>query len=234
MKTRTRVALALVAAVAAAGGVTAAVIFSTAPQPGTAARPGAASRPSTAARPSTPAQPQRTTDHVVTASEGGTGRSASMLVTDPYAAGSKLQRVEYHLHDGYTKRVIIPGGAYVAAEDIAICGLVGTHYPDNGFPGTGLPCKPALHTTEVLYHQHTGDLTGRFRPRRPIMVTEVSHGTGRYLTFGHIDHGALMSVEYYWANGEHLTVNLRGDVLVDHIELITSGGRLAAVATRHS
>jgi hypothetical protein len=169
----------------------------------------------------------------VTATESGTGRSASMLVTDPYAAASKLRRVEYHLHDGYTKRVIIPGGAYVAAEDIAICGLVGTHYPNNGFTGTGLPCKPALHTTEVLYHQHTGDLAGRFRPHRPIVVTEVSHGSGRYLTFGHIDHGALMSVEYYWANGEHLTVNLRGDVLVDHIELITSGGRLAAVATRH-
>jgi hypothetical protein len=54
---------------------------------------------------------------VVIAFEKGTGRSASMLVTDPYAAGSKLDKVEYHLHDGYTKRVILPGGAYVAAED---------------------------------------------------------------------------------------------------------------------
>lgn len=195
---------------AAAAGITAAVILSQAPQP-----------------------PHSTTDHLVKATERGTGRSASMLVTDPYAAGSKLQRIEYHLHDGYTKRVIIPGGAYVAGEDIAICGMTGTHYPNNGFTGTGLPCKPALHLTEVYYHQHTGDLARRFRPHRDLLVTEVSHGSGRYLTFGHIDHGALLSVEYYWANGEHLTVDLRGDVLVDHIELITKGGRLAAVATRH-
>ena len=75
----------------------------------------------------------------------GTGRSASMIVTDPYAAGSKLRRVEYHLRDGYTKKVIIPGGAYVAAEDIAICGTAGRHYPNNGFTGTGLPCRPFLH-----------------------------------------------------------------------------------------
>lgn len=209
MRTRTRVGLAAAAVAAAAVGVTAAVIFSPA------------------------ARPHGTIDHLVTATEQGSGRSASMLVTDPYAAGSKLRRVEYHLHDGYTKRVIIPGGAFVAAEDIAICGMAGTHYPNNGFTGTGLPCKPALHVTEVFYHQHTGDLTGRFRPRRNLVVTEVSHGRGRYLTFGHIDHGALLSVEYYWANGEHLTVDLHGDVLVDHIHLITTGGRLAAVVTRH-
>ena len=42
-----------------------------------------------------------------------------------------------------------------------------------------------------------------------------------------------MSVEYYWANGEHLTVRLRGDALVDHIRLITEGGRLTAAVTRH-
>src|SRR5215468_6566857 len=138
-------------------------------------------------------------NHVVKAAErgSGSGRSASMLVTDPYAAGSKLRKVEYHLHDGYTKRVIIPGGAYVAAEDVAICGTAGQHYPDNGFTGTGLPCKPFLHTTEVSYDQHTGDLAGRFRPHHDLVVTEICHGRGRYLTFGHIDHGALMSVEYY-------------------------------------
>lgn len=172
-------------------------------------------------------------DHVVKAAEHGTGRSASVTVTDPYAAGSKLRRVEYHLLDGYTKNVVIPGGAYVAAEDIAICGEAGRHYPDNGFTGTGLPCKPALHAAEVSYHQHTGDLAGRFRPHRNVQVTETCTGSGRYLTFGHIDHGALLSVEYYWANGEHLTVNLRGDVLVAHIDLITTGGQLAAVAIRH-
>ncbi len=64
-------------------------------------------------------------------------------------------------------------------------------------------------------------------------MTERAWGRGRYLTVGHIDHGALMSVEYYWANGEHLTVNLRGDTLVDHIRVMTTGGRLSAVVTRH-
>ncbi len=191
------------------------------------------SRPAAAG--STPAAAaDHTSDHAVTAAEPGRGRSASMLVTDPYAAGSKLQKVEYHLHDGYTKRVIIPGGAYVAAEDIAICGTAGMRYPDNGFTGTGLSCKPALHAREVFYQQHTGDLAGRFSPHRNVEVTEICHGHGRYLTFGHIDHGALMSVEYYWANGEHLTVHLRGDALVSHIRLITTGGHLAAVVTRHS
>ena len=42
-----------------------------------------------------------------------------------------------------------------------------------------------------------------------------------------------MSVGYYRVNGEHLTVHLRGDALVDHIRLITEGGRLTAVVTRH-
>jgi hypothetical protein len=172
-------------------------------------------------------------NHVVQATVRGRGRSASMIVTDPYAAGSKLRRVEYHLHDGYTKRVIIPGGAYIAAEDIAICGIAGRHYPDNGFAGTGLPCKPFLHAKEIFYHQHTGDLVGRYRPHRNVVVTEVCQGHGRYLTFGHIDHGGLLSVEYYWANGEHLTVELPGTALVDHIQLIITGGQLAAMATRH-
>src|SRR5262249_17366957 len=139
MRTRTSVALVVVAAAAAiaAGAV---VIFS----------------PSVS-------QSRSAGDHVVSAgshagkaTERGSGRTASMIVTDPYAAGSKLRKVEYHLHDGYTKRVIIPGGAYVAAEDIAICGTSGQHYPNNGFTGTGLQCKPFLHTTEVFYHQHTG------------------------------------------------------------------------------
>ena len=209
MRARTWMALAgMVAAAAIAAG--AVVIFSrsASPSPGTGS-------------------------HAVKAAERGSGRSASMVITDPYAAGSKLRRVEYHLRDGYTKKVIIPGGAYVAAEDIAICGTAGQHYPNNGFTGTGLPCKPFLHASEVFYHQHTGDLAGRFRPHRTIEVTETCHGRGRYLTFGHIDHGGLLSVEYYWANGEHLTVDLSGDVLVDHIELITKGGRLTAVATRH-
>ncbi|HUZ36005.1 MAG TPA: hypothetical protein VMV17_06735 [Streptosporangiaceae bacterium] len=172
--------------------------------------------------------------HSVNATESGTGRSASMTVTDPYADGTKLRRIEYHLHDGYTKRVIIPGGAYVAAEDIAICGTAGQSYPTIGFIGTGLPCKPRLHTAEVRYHQHVGDLIGRFRPHHDVEVTEISHGSGRYLTFGHIDHGALMAIEYYWANGEHLTVHLPGDVLVDHIQVITRGGHLAAAVVRHS
>lgn len=210
MRARTWVALAGVAA-AAAIAAGAAVIFS----------PGAP-------------QSRGSGNHVVKAVERGSGRSASMIITDPYAAGSKLKRVEYHLHDGYSKKVIIPGGAYVVAEDVAICGKAGRHYPNNGFTGTGLPCKPFLHATEVFYHQHIGDLAGRFRPHRNVEVTEICRGHGRYLTFGHIDHGGLLSVEYYWANGEHLTVDLRGDVLVDHIQLITTGGRLTAVATRHS
>jgi hypothetical protein len=175
----------------------------------------------------------RAGNHTVRATEHGSGRSASMVVTDPYAAGTKLRKVEYHLHDGYTKRVIIPGGAYVLAEDIAICGTAGRHYPDNGFAGTGLDCHPFLHTAEVVYHQHVGDLAGRRNPHLDVEVTEICHGHGRYLTFGHIDHGALLSVEYYWANGEHLTVELRGDALVDHIRVITMGGHLSAVATRH-
>jgi hypothetical protein len=217
MRTRTWVALAGVAA-AAAVVAGAAVIFS----------------PSASQSRSAGNHMVSAGNHAVKAAGRGSGRSASMIVTDPYAAGSKLRKVEYHLHDGYTKRVIIPGGAYVAAEDVAICGTAGQHYPDNGFSGTGLQCKPFLHTTEVFYHQHTGDLAGRFRPHHDLVVTEVCHGHGRYLTFGHIDHGALMSVEYYWANGEHLTVYLRGDALVDHIRLITKGGRLTAVVTRHS
>lgn len=173
-------------------------------------------------------------NHVVKAAEHGSGRSASLVIHDPFAAGSKLVKIEYHLHDGYTKRVLIPGGAFVAAEDIAICGTKGKRYPDIGFIGTGLPCKPALHQVEVFYHQHVGGLIGRIRPPRPDEVTEKSRGHGRYLTVGHIDHGALMSVEYYWANREHLTVNLRGDVLVDHTVLITRPGRLSAVAIRHT
>jgi hypothetical protein len=172
-------------------------------------------------------------NHVVMATEHGSGRSGWMTVTDPYAAGSKLRKAEYHLHDGYSKRVIIPGGAFVVAEDIAICGQAGKRFATIGFVGTGLECHPVLHTTEVFYHQHVGDLIGRFRPHRDVEVTEVAHGNGRYLTVGHIDHGALLSVEYYWANGEHLTVNLPGDVLIDHISLITRGGRLTATVTRH-
>lgn len=171
--------------------------------------------------------------HTVMAVEHGSGRSGSMIITDPYAAGSRLQKAEYHLHDGYSKRVIIPGGAYVLAEDIAICGQAGQKYPNIGFVGTGLQCHPFLHTTEVFYHQHLGDLVGRFRPHRDLEVTEIAHGEGRYLTVGHIDHGALMSVEYYWANGEHLTVSLPGDVLIDHISLITKGGHLTATVTRN-
>src|SRR5215471_11998629 len=97
----------------------------------------------------------------VCSSDLGGGRSGSMTITDPLAAGSKLQRAEYHLRDGYTKQVIIPGGAYVVAEDIAICGQAGQRYPDNGFIGTGLPCQPVLHLAEVFYHQHAGDLAGR-------------------------------------------------------------------------
>ncbi len=171
--------------------------------------------------------------HTVSAAEQGSGRSASLTVTDPYAAGSKLRKAEYHLRDGYTKRVIIPGGADVAAEDIAICGQAGQRYPAIGFAGTGLPCRPALHRSEVFYHQHIGDLAGRYRPHHDVEVTEVAQGSGRYLTVGHIDHGALLAVEYYWADGEHLTVRLRGDVLVDHIRLVTAGGRLGAAVSRH-
>jgi hypothetical protein len=173
-------------------------------------------------------------NHVVTAVESGTGSSGSMTVTDPYAGGSKLRRAEYHLHDGYSKAVVIPGGAFVVAEDIAICGQAGRRFPTIGFVGTGLNCTPVLHTTEIFYHQHVGDLIGRFRPHRNVEVTEVAHGSGQYLTVGHIDHGAMMSVEYYWTNGEHLTVNLRGDVLIDHITVITRGGRLGAIVTRHA
>jgi len=173
-------------------------------------------------------------DHMVQAVEHGSGRSGAMIVTDPYADGTKLRKAEYHLHDGYSKRVIIPGGAYVLGEDIAICGQAGERYPNIGFVGTGLACHPVLHTTEVFYHQDVGDLIGRFRPHRDVEVTEIADGRGRYLTVGHIDHGALMSVEYYWANGEHLTVNLPGDVLIDHISLITRAGRLSAIVTRHA
>jgi hypothetical protein len=173
-------------------------------------------------------------NHAVMAVEHGSGHTGSMTVTDPYAAGSKLRKAEYHLHDGYSKRVIIPGGAYVVAEDIAICGQAGRRYPNIGFVGTGLECHPLLHTTEVFYHQHVGDLAGRFQPQRDVEVTEIAHGNGQYLTVGHIDHGALMSVEYYWANGEHLTVNLPGGVLIDHISLVARGGRLSATVNRNA
>ena len=93
------------------------------------------------------------------------------------------------------------------------------------------PARPGL----AANHRRTlgGHDAGRFRPHHDLVVTEISRGHGRYLTFGHIDHGTLMSVEYYWANGEHLTVRLRGDALVDHIRLITEDGRLTAAVTRH-
>ena len=176
-----------------------------------------------------------TQTHVVMATERGSGLSASVTIADPFAAGSKLDKIEYHLHDGYSKRVIIPGGAFVAAEDIAVCGRAGMRYPDNGFVGTGLECHPFLHQREVFFHQHVGTLAGRYQPHRHFEVTEICHGTGRYLTVGHIDHGALLSAEYYWANGEHLTVDLPGNALVDHIVLVTTGAaRLSAVETRHS
>ena len=173
------------------------------------------------------------TNRVVRAAERGHGRSASLIIHDPFAGGSKLMKIEYHLHDGYTKKVIIPGGAFVAAEDIAICGIKGKRYPDIGFIGTGLPCRPALHRVEVFYHQHVGDLAGRIRPAHHKAITERCSGHGRYLTVGHIDHGALLSVEYYWANGEHLTVNLHGDALVNHTTLNTGPGQLSAVVIRH-
>jgi hypothetical protein len=174
-------------------------------------------------------------NHVVKATERGSGLSASVTVADPFAAGSKLDKIEYHLHDGYSKRVIIPGGAFVVAEDIAICGIARMHYPDNGFVGTGLECHPFLHQREIFYHQDVGTLAGRFDPHRNFEVTEICHGTGRYLTVGHIDHGALLSAEYYWANGEHLTVDLAGNALVDHIILTTTAGtHLSAVETRHA
>lgn len=211
--------------VLAMGAVTAAALAVTTPPP-----PHAARSHRTGGRSAADHHPASRT---VTAAESGSGRFGSMIVTDPYAAGSKLRRAEYHLRDGYTKRVIIPGGAYVLAEDIAICGEAGKHYPDNGFTGTGLPCRPALHPAEVRYHQRIGDLAGRFHPHRHAQVTEIASGQGRYLTVGHIDHGALISVEYYWVNGEHLTVLLRGDVLVGHIRVITSGGRLGAAVARY-
>lgn len=216
MRARILIAVTGVAAIAAGAG-TAAVIANASP-----AGPGSPTGPGSHAR-----------NHVVRATERGQGRSASLVIRDPFAVGSKLVKIEYHLHDGYTKRVIIPGGAFVTAEDIAICGTKGKRYPDIGFIGTGLPCKPALHRVEVLYHQHVGDLIGRFRPPKDEEVTERATGHGPFLTVGHIDHGALMSVEYYWANGEHLTVNLRGDALVDHTVLITRPGKLSAVVTRH-
>lgn len=216
---------------AAAGAITTGLACSapsaSSPPSPSAHRPAASQSPSPVA--------SHTQNHVVTAAERGSGLSASVTITDPFAAGSKLDKIEYHLHDGYSKRVIIPGGAFVAAEDIAICGLAGRHYPNNGFVGTGLECHPFLHQREIFYHQHVGTLAGRYQPHRHFEVTEICHGSGRYLTVGHIDHGALLSAEYYWANGEHLTVDLPGNALVDHIALITSGaGRLSAVETRRS
>jgi hypothetical protein len=216
--------------VAAAAAMTAGLACSSPPappSPSPPARPAASSSPSPV--------PSHTQNHAVTATERGAGLSASVTITDPFAAGSKLDKIEYHLHDGYSKRVIIPGGAYVAAEDIAICGLAGRHYPNNGFAGTGLQCHPFLHQREIFYHQHVGTLAGRYNPHRHFEVTEICQGTGRYLTVGHIDHGALMSAEYYWADGEHLTVDLPGNALVDHIVLITTGAaHLSAVEIRHS
>ena len=210
MKARTLIAVAAVIVIGGGGGAAAAL---------------ASAAPSLSVAP--------LTNHTIRASEHGKGRSGSLVIRDPFTAGTKLVKIEYHLHDGYSKRVIIPGGAFVVAEDIAICGVKGQSYPDIGFIGTGLPCRPALHKTEVFYHQHVGDLRGRIRPPRQAEVTEHSHGSGKFLTVGHIDHGALMSVEYYWANGEHLTVNLRGDVLVDHTRIFTGPGKLTAVVTRH-
>lgn len=211
MKTRTLIAAAGVVVVGAGAGT--AAMFAN-------------------ASPSGPAS--LVTNHVIRASERDQGRSGSLIIRDPFAARTKLVKIEYHLHDGYSKRVIIPGGAFVAAEDIAICGTKGKRYPNIGFIGTGLPCRPALHKVEVFYHQHVGDLIGRFRPPRHSEVTERSHGDGKFLTVGHIDHGALVSVEYYWADGEHLTVNLAGNVLVDHTRLFTGPGKLSAEVNRHS
>lgn len=71
MRARTWAALAgMVAAAAIAAGVVVIFSRSASPSPGTGG-------------------------HVVKAAERGSGRSASMVITDPYAAGSKLRRVEY-------------------------------------------------------------------------------------------------------------------------------------------
>ncbi len=99
----------------------------------------------------------------------------------------------------------------------------------------GLQCRPFLHQREIFYHQQAGILAGRFDPHRNVEATEICRGSGRYLTVGHIDHGSLLSAEYYRANGEHLTADLPGNALVSHIVLITtSGTHLPAVETRHS
>ncbi|HEV3295293.1 MAG TPA: hypothetical protein VG123_40460 [Streptosporangiaceae bacterium] len=218
-----------VAAVAAAAAVTAGLACSSPSPPAPPAPP----PHSATASPSPSPAASHTQNHVVKATARGTGLSASVTVTDPFAAGAKLDKIEYHLHDGYSKRVIIPGGAFVTAEDIAICGEAGLHYPNNGFAGTGLECHPFLHQQEIFYHQHVGTLAGRYHPHHNVEVTEICHGTGRYLTVGHIDHGALLSAEYYWANGEHLTVELPGNALVDHIVLVTTGSHLSAAEVRH-
>jgi hypothetical protein len=228
MRAGTRVVIA-----AAAAAMTTGLACSSRPASSPPSPPARSHSPMVAPAPSPVAS--HTQNHGVRATSRGSGLSASVTITDPFAAGSKLDKIEYHLHDGYSKRVIIPGGALVAAEDIAICGRTGMRYPDNGFTGPGLECHPFLHQREIFYHQHVGTLAGRYQPHRHFEVTEICHGAGRYLTVGHIDHGALLSAEYYWANGEHLTVDLPGNALVDHITLVTSGAaRLAAVEIRHS
>jgi hypothetical protein len=169
--------------------------------------------------------------HTVTAVYHTTStRNGTLVITDP-SAGQPLDDASYTLKDGYTKFITFPTHPSVLAVDIANCGYVPGSV-QRGHPiGTGITCPPRLHDTEVVYGDTGGTVAGREKPRKTQSITEVAKGAGNYLTVGHIDHGAGVSIEYCWADGEMTTIKLNGNVLITRVLFHSGPTRSAQVIT---
>jgi hypothetical protein len=146
---------------------------------------------------------ERPDHHTVSARQETRAPVAEVVIRDDDLVGQRIVKATYLLYDGYKKTVLIPhGGSPLKAVDIARCGRPGV-------PGsTGLPCRPVLHRSEVIYGN-----TGGHRFRSPdhyhagLHVTETATGTGDYLTMGEIDHGGMVRITYWDARGDAFTIN---------------------------
>lgn len=140
----------------------------------------------------------------------------TLYIQDDELFTGKMTGASYTAHDGY-KKIVLGLNTHVAAVDIANCGH--NKYAENPTGGTGLPCHPRLHTQEVFYSP-SGTLDGRgyeqYHHFRSVTVKERVEGSGQYLTVGAIDHGAMIQITYD-TPGQHLTVNLKGDVLINRV-----------------